>query len=95
MAKATRKLLGSFNPARGRHAPGHLREAFEDWVEGGMKAKTIKVGYEEIPMPPTWLFGVLWNCSDIKPDYLCEYLDLLPGSTYAQAVRQLKRELAE
>jgi hypothetical protein len=86
------RLVGRFEPRRGGHAPGHLREAFVDWVDGGAEAETVVVGYAETEMPIGWLLGVLWNCPDIMPSDLCRELDMLQGSTYAQAVRRLKRE---
>ncbi len=79
-----------FKANLGGHAPGHLRDAFVAWVEGGVTAETVTVGYEEAVRPIAWLFGQLWNCRDIMPSGLCADLDRPLGSTYAQAVRHLK-----
>jgi len=35
------------------------------------------------------LLSQLWNCSDVLPGQYCEMLDLVPGSTYAMAVRKM------
>lgn len=40
------------------------------------------------------LLGQLWNCTDILPSEVCAALDMPEGSTYAQAVRQVKRRAA-
>jgi hypothetical protein len=79
------------SPARGGHAPGHLREAFVEWVEGGADAAGIEVeiGYVAQLKPVRWVVGQLWNCTDVMPNYVCESLDLSPGSTYAMGVRSL------
>ena len=75
-----------FNPARGGHAPGHLRDWFINYVETG------ELDEEMVEQGRTlrWLFGQLWNCSDIMPGIDCDELDLPRGSTYARAVRSLR-----
>jgi hypothetical protein len=75
---------------RGGHAPGHLREAFETWVEDGATASTVAVGWDDTTVPIRWLIGHLWNCSDIMPSGLCAQLDMPAGTTYARAVRHLR-----
>jgi hypothetical protein len=86
-----RTLGGSprFNAGRGGHAPGHLREAFWEWAEAD---QAVTVTVDETERPVAWLFGQLWNCSDVMPGAGCDDLDLPRGSTYAQAVRRLKVE---
>ena len=83
----------SYTAARGGHAPGHLREAFTEWVEAGCDADgiTVEIGYVEKPKPVRWIVGQLWNCTDVMPAYVCETLDLRRGSTYATGVRSLAR----
>ncbi len=56
-----------YTPARGGHAPSHLREAFED-----------AIGYLDPTIPPAAvaLTGRLWNCTDTMPSALCESLSL-------------------
>ena len=52
-----------YNASRGRHAPGHLREAFCEWAEewDGERPLSIKVGYAED------LAGALDNLSHGPP----------------------------
>jgi hypothetical protein len=66
-----------YNPARGGHAPSHLREGFAETVE------------ESRPVDAATI-GKLWNCIDIMPSGLCEALGLRQGSTYAMGVRHLR-----
>ena len=83
----------SYAANRGGHAPGHLRDALQDYFEGGRKlidlAETLRIGDEEKTRPLRWLIGQLWNCTDTMPGALCGDLDLPQGSTYAQGVRDL------
>jgi len=77
-----------FNPSRGGHSPGDLREAFGEMVEREDFSSEVEI--DGIPTSPQWVIGQLWNCSDIMPSYLCGCLELGLGSTYARAVRYVK-----
>lgn len=81
-----------YKPNRGGHAPGHLREAFLQYLDEESDSEMITVGYEEDVMPLRWLLGHLRNCTDILPGDYCTGLELMPGSTYAQAVRKVARQ---
>jgi hypothetical protein len=83
-----RRYRMRYDPRLGGHAPGHLRDAFLEWIEGGADAEFVLIDDE--PKPLRWLIGQLWNCSDMLPSSECDALDLRAGSTYAQAVRSLK-----
>jgi len=84
---------------KGGYAPGHLREAFLDYLgvgpndfdgfEGYPNRDTVVVGDEQEKKPLRWLLGQLWNCTDVMPSEACEVLNLVPGSTYAQGVRKV------
>jgi transcriptional regulator with XRE-family HTH domain len=93
-----------YQPGRGGHAPGHLREAFLDWLD-----EYIELPPEETTPPPveisgeprpvSWLFGQLWNCTDVLPraafEMVNEILEAeqaapIDRQTYAAAVRALK-----
>ncbi len=78
-----------YRPDRGGHAPGHLRDAFCEYFAEGSDTDAVVVGEHEQVMPLRWLIGQLWNCTDILPSEYCTVLDLLQGSTYAMAVRNL------
>jgi transcriptional regulator with XRE-family HTH domain len=93
-----------YEPARGGHAPGHLRDAFLAWLQAcialpgdATMPTTIEVGDEQRPV--SWLFGQLWNCTDTLPrwefdqvnDWLTsEGMPAIDRQTYAAAVRALK-----
>ncbi len=84
----------TFNPARGGHAPGHIRDAFLTAIEIRYKQRggdpVVPVGYDDTPVPLSRLCGLLWNCTDILPGEDCNLLDIGPGSTYAIASRKLR-----
>jgi len=98
-----------YHPGRGGHAPGHLREAFLDWLD-----VYVEMTPEETTPPPveisgemrpiSWLLGQLWNCADILPRHAFETVnEILAGThmpeidrqTYAAAVRALKPLVVE
>jgi hypothetical protein len=60
------------------HADNDTRQAFEDAVYAN-DAETLY-----------GLAGTLWRCTDIMPSSLCDALDMLAGSTYAQAARRVR-----
>jgi len=86
-----------YNPTRGGPVPGHLRNAFEEFVakidfeEAGMSHLTVTVNDENKPL--RWLIGQLWNCRDRLQGAACDDLDLPRGTTYAQAVRRMASTL--
>jgi transcriptional regulator with XRE-family HTH domain len=93
-----------YQPARGGHAPGHLRDAFLEWVDESIRLSadnplpsTVTINDE--PRPVAWLFGQLWNCSDVLPRQsfegvneilASEHAPVIDRQTYAAAVRALK-----
>jgi transcriptional regulator with XRE-family HTH domain len=93
-----------YQPGRGGHAPGHLREAFVDWLDVYVEfptettaLPTVEIDDEQRPV--SWLFGQLWNCTDVLPSQAFEMVnDILERThtatidrrTYAAAVRALK-----
>lgn len=101
MIEATRRK-GPYNAGRGGHAPGHLRDAFLEYIEeaGGdpRKEDTVRVGYEEREKPISWLLGQLWNCVDILPSQARStvkdnlYLERELW-TYAQAARAVASDM--
>lgn len=90
---------------RGGHAPGHLRETLEDYLESDnplsrpynkprqhlLTEKIALSGWEEgKEVSLSWLLGQLWNCTDVLPADYCEILEIKHGSSFAQAVRFIK-----
>jgi transcriptional regulator with XRE-family HTH domain len=93
-----------YQAARGGHAPGHLRDAFLEWLQESIHSPPgeplpTMVEVSDEPRPIAWLFGQLWNCSDILPrqDFesvneilVSENAPAIDRQTYAAAVRALK-----
>jgi hypothetical protein len=75
-----------YNPARGGHAPGLLRDAFAHLVETG----TVSDDLRAHGMTSGRVVGQLWNCTDIMPSWICDELNVPLGSTYARGARALK-----
>ena len=82
-----------FNPARGGHAPGHLR----DWF-----TELVKDEYDNSDPPPLSLHrlcGLLWNCTDVMPSDLRDEVRSQYDNwelcsepvTYAQGARMIRR----
>ena len=90
-------MLAEETTGTGMHAKGHLREAFEEAVdEHGMCVRELPadapVGGDQQGRPLTWgqFTGLLWNCTDVIPVYVCNDLDFPQGSSYAHLVRDLR-----
>jgi hypothetical protein len=91
-----------YNPARGGHAPGHLRQAFLDYLDERDNHPSlddaIEAGTEDRTL--RWLIGQLWNCSDILPSGSRMTLkDWYPQDqecwTYGRTVRLLAQDLRQ
>ena len=83
---------------RGGHAPGHLRQAFEEYVETrASESEPLSlddvIGVRGGTANLRWLIGQLCNGTDVLPAPYCEQPDIPQGSTHAQAVRHLKDEI--
>ncbi len=76
-----------FDPARGGHAPGYLRDAFCGWDRNQPDGPLVVHTEDGRSCPLRWLVGQLWNSTDVMPGEVCDDLDLPPGSTYAQGAR--------
>ena len=103
-------MVEQYHPAQNLplsgHAPGHLRDAFLEWIDAGQPGIDIETGkwvevaeralpiIEGQPVHPRYLLGQLWSCTDVLPAHYCRTLDLPYGSTYAQAVRKIYGELS-
>jgi len=83
-----------YNPSRGGHAPGHLRDALINALDQSFA--TESAWWEGLPGGNTEaqrLLGRLWNCTDIVPSTACDETDVRTGSTFAQLARFLKNEM--
>lgn len=73
------------------HKPNHLRDALQGYLDSDDSAADFVVEDDNGEQRSlAWLLGQLWHCTDVAPWDLCDLLGLPRGSTYAQAVRQLK-----
>jgi hypothetical protein len=67
---------------RNGHAPGHVRDtalnAFEAWLgwDGKSPEATVEyeIGYVPRQVPISRALGLVWNCTDIVPGSLFDYL---------------------
>ena len=91
-----------FNPARGGHAPGDLRnaffnavEAYDSWLSGEQEP-TVELRQQQLPI--SQVCGLLWNCTDTVPTILRSYFrdwdEPEPGS-YSTAARLLRLLIAD
>jgi hypothetical protein len=79
------------------HYPGHLREAFLDWVEDGCPpTAVVEVEHEPVTMPADTFLYRMMRCSDVLPEYGRELVhaaldddDDADVWSYAQAARLL------
>lgn len=72
------------------HFPGHLREAFTDWINAGKPATvTVDVDYQPTEWPARKLLGRMAHCTDILPGGYCDELGMPQGVTYAAAAQRL------
>ncbi|HEY1243342.1 MAG TPA: hypothetical protein VGF29_00790 [Hyphomicrobiaceae bacterium] len=86
-----------YQPARGGHAPGDIREAFLDALLADELPATVEVRGRQMPLAQ--LCGLLWNCTDTLPgncvgiirDIIRDYER--PIGSYAHAARAVKEVL--
>lgn len=62
------------------HCSSDLRDRFEELVD--QRRWTALAEFA----------GKLWRCTDIMSSILCSQLDMLAGSSYAQAARSIRRD---
>jgi hypothetical protein len=73
------------------HARSFLREALQEYLDSETPAEAFRVEDQGKQKTLDWLLGQLWNSTDTLPVDYRDQLDLRRGSTYAQAVRLLKK----
>lgn len=104
MNMQTNIMRGSFyTAARGGHAPGDLRDAFEEAIDAyevwnvGEPEPSVELREQDVPISK--VFGLLWNCSDILSNRLWDQIANLDGRgeikrrTYGAAARWLKGQI--
>lgn len=102
----TQHTFKTYSTQRGGHAPSDLREAFDDACDAylrtpaGVALPVVEFRGRNVDLRN--LTGLLWNCRDIAPAYLCQSLGDLAhwteseafykgGKTYAQCARLVRQ----
>ena len=84
--QASASRTSSYRADESGHAPGHLRDAFEHFIQ----FDEAIVDDREVSVE--WLLGQLCNCSDTLPGTYCDELELPRGSTYAEGVTVIREQ---
>lgn len=71
------------------HAPGDLREAFAEAIELDLK----EIEFRDHTISVERLCGLLWNCTDILPQWIANDLDEPRLATYAAAARECMSQI--
>jgi hypothetical protein len=75
------------------HYPGHLRDAFVQWLdEGRPDTATVEVDYEPRQWAAERLLGRMVHCTDVLPGYAYDELGLDCRQTYGAVAQQLLAE---
>jgi hypothetical protein len=78
------------------HYPGHLREAFYNWLEQGRPPyAVVEVDYEPTSWTARQLLGRMAHCTDIMPADMCDQQGVRRGTTCAALAQRLLREMRE
>jgi hypothetical protein len=81
---------------RGRGAvPGHVKEAFAEWVAGGCRGDRVVVGVIGTARPLHSVLRSVAACPDVLPGEARAVLGLGQGATYAEAARVVTRRVLE
>lgn len=74
-----------------QHAPSHLREQFQEWLDSYEPNRLSEIDIQ----PVAAVLDALADCGDVLPADYCDQLDIPKGSTYAQAVEEVRRWYAK
>ncbi|MCI0420395.1 MAG: hypothetical protein L0387_29565 [Acidobacteria bacterium] len=83
----------------GGHVGGHLREAFEEYIEAHNHNQLPRGEWDPLfeldgeHRPIEELIDKLRYCTDIMPSSLCDDLDMQAGSTYAAGMRKIESQM--
>lgn len=69
------------------HAPSHLREQFQEWLDSYEPNRLGEIEIESVSA----LLDALAECGDILPADYCDQLEIPKGSTYGEAVEDLRQ----
>jgi len=69
------------------HAPSHLREQFQEWLDSYEPNRLHEIDIQ----PVASLLDALADCGDVLPADYCDQLEIPKGSTYAEAVADVRQ----
>lgn len=69
------------------HAPSHLREEFQQWLDSYEPNRLQEMDIR----PVASVLDALADCGDVLPTDYCDQLEIPKGSTYAQAVEEVRQ----
>jgi len=69
------------------HAPSHLREQFQEWLDAFEPSRLHEIDIR----PVASLLDALADCGDVLPADYCDQLEIPKGSTYAEAVADVRQ----
>lgn len=69
------------------HAPSRLRETFQEWLDSYEPDRLSEMDIQ----PVVALLDALETCGDVLPAHYCDQLEIPKGSSYAEAVENLRR----
>ena len=69
------------------HAPSHLREQFQEWLDSYEPDRLPEIDIR----PAAPMLDALADCTDVLPADYCDQLEIRKGSTYAQAVEEVRQ----
>jgi hypothetical protein len=91
----------SYDPRRGGHAPGDVRDAFIEAIDayqGWRTGPEPTVELREQQVTISQLCGLLWNCQDTLPSHEYDVIrgmaDTPPAGSYGGTARWMKAEIA-
>jgi hypothetical protein len=73
------------------HAPSDLREQFQEWLDSYEPNRLQEIDILAVSA----LLDSLADCGDVLPADYCDQLEILKGSTYAQAVADVRQWYAQ
>jgi hypothetical protein len=69
------------------HAPSHLREQFQEWLDSYESDRLKELDIR----PVASMLDALSTCGDVLPADYCNQLEIPKGSTYAQAIEEVRQ----
>jgi len=92
--QASEKNDGHRKRTRGRgRVPVQVREAFDQWIDGGCRGRDLPVGGLGWSRPLHSVLRSLADCPEVLSPGRCRGLGIPEGSTYARAAREVHTKI--